>query len=128
MPGLRLEDQGNPRETARPLAPEGDSVESYAHVAPIMTITLDTRLTPSPDTICRELDGEAVILHLESGQYYGLDAIGTRIWALIPDHPRPRDIAAVLVGEYDVRPRQLEADLLDLLTRLAERSLIHVDS
>jgi len=91
-----------------------------------MTITLDTRLAPSPDTVYRELDGEAVILHLESGQYYGLDPIGTRIWALLGQNPRPRDIAAVLVGEYDVPPRQLEADLLDLLTRLAERSLIHV--
>ena len=91
-----------------------------------MTITLDTRLAPSPDTVYREIDGEAVILHLESGQYYGLDTIGTRIWALLGDHPRPRDIAAVLVGEYDVSPRQLEADLLDLLTRLADRSLIDV--
>ena len=91
-----------------------------------MTITLDTRLAPSPDTVCRELDGEAVILHLESGQYYGLDPIGTRIWEMLGDHPRPRDIAAVLVSEYDVSPQQLEADLLDLLTRLAARSLIHV--
>jgi len=90
------------------------------------TITLDTRLALSPDTVYRELDGEAVILHLESGQYYGLDPIGTRIWELIADHSRPRDIAAVLVGEYDVSPRQLEADLLDLLARLAERSLIDV--
>ena len=91
-----------------------------------MTITLDTRLAPSPDTVHRELDGEAVILHLESGQYYGLDAIGTRIWALISEYPRPRDIAAMLVSEYDVSPSQLEADLLDLLTRLAERGLVHV--
>ena len=91
-----------------------------------MTMTLDTRLAPSPDAVYRELDGEAVILHLESGQYYGLDPLGTRIWELIGVHPRPRDIAAVLLDEYDVDAERLEADLLDLLTRLAERNLIHV--
>lgn len=95
-------------------------------VAGIMAITLDTCLAPSPETVWRELDGEAVILHLESGQYYGLDPVGTRIWSLLGDHPRPRDLAAVLAGEYDVSPRRLEADVLELLTRLAERKLIHV--
>lgn len=93
-----------------------------------MTITLDTRLAPSPDTVYRELDGEAVVLHLASGQYYGLDPVGTRIWALIGEHARPRDVVTVLLDEYDVDRPRLEADLLELLTQLAERSLIHVTS
>lgn len=92
-----------------------------------MTITLDTRLAPSADTVSRELDGEAVILHLESGQYYGLDTIGTRIWTLLGDHPRPRDIAAALLEDYDVDAERLAADLLALLARLAERRLIDVE-
>ena len=92
-----------------------------------MTMTLDTRLAPSPDAVYRELDGEAVILHLETGQYYGLDPIGTRVWRLISDHPRPRDLAAVLLDEYDVDAERLASDLLALLTRLAERRLIDVE-
>jgi len=34
----------------------------------------------------------------------------------------------VLLDEYDVDRPRLEADLLELLTQLAERSLIHVTS
>jgi len=115
----------SPPLLVRWLAPAGNLWNRTA--APgTMTITLDTRLALSPDAVSRELDGEAVILHLGSGQYFGLDPIGTRIWTLLGEHHRPRDVAAVLVGEYDVRPQQLETDLLDLLTRLADRDLIHV--
>ena len=55
-----------------------------------------------------DLAGEAAILHLGSGTYYGLDPVGTRIWAL------------------EVAPDRLEADLFDLLTRLAAERLIEV--
>jgi len=119
-------DRGRSFPPARELAPAGDLWNRTARNARAMTMTLDTRLAPSPDAVYRELDGEAVILHLESGQYYGLDPLGTRIWELIGVHPRPRDIAAVLLDEYDVDAERLDAELLDLLTRLAERNLIHV--
>ena len=36
-----------------------------------------------PSVICRELSGETVLLNLESGVYYGLDAVGTRVWQLL---------------------------------------------
>ena len=36
-----------------------------------------------PSVICRELSGETVLLNLESGVYYGLDAVGTRVWQLM---------------------------------------------
>ena len=33
----------------------------------------------------RDLDGEAVILDLGSGTYFGLNQVGTRVWQLISD-------------------------------------------
>ena len=45
-------------------------------------VSLDTSLVVPEDVIFRELDGEAIILNLASGIYFGLDAIGTRMWAL----------------------------------------------
>ena len=37
----------------------------------------------SKEQVSADLAGESVVLHLKNGVYYGLDAVGTRIWALI---------------------------------------------
>lgn len=76
------------------------------------------------DVISRVLEGEAVILGLGTGTYFGLDAVGTRIWQLIEERGRVTEILARLVEEYDVEPEQCERDLLRLLDELKRRGLI----
>ncbi len=53
-----------------------------------MTPTLDAAFRIPDEVIFRELDGEAVILNLDTGIYFGLDAVGTRIWRLIEERSR----------------------------------------
>jgi coenzyme PQQ synthesis protein D (PqqD) len=76
------------------------------------------------DVISRVLKGEAVILGLGTGTYFGLDPVGTRIWQLIEERGRVTEILAGLVEEYDVEPEQCERDLLRLLGELKCRGLI----
>ncbi len=42
-----------------------------------------TRFRPKPNVLVRELGGEAVLLDIETGRYFGLNATGVRIWALL---------------------------------------------
>ncbi len=73
-----------------------------------------------------DLGGEAAILNLNSGVYYGLDPVGARIWNLIR---RPRSVQEVkdtLVAEYDVDPERCERDLLKLLGDLLNEGLVEV--
>jgi hypothetical protein len=37
------------------------------------------------DVVFRELEGEAVLLNLETGVYFGLNEVGTRIWSLLQE-------------------------------------------
>lgn len=90
------------------------------------TITLDHVLLPSPDVVFRELEGEAVLLHLETGLYFGLDPVGTRIWSLLAQGTPLRRLHARLLEEYDVAPARLEADLLQLATRLLASGLVEI--
>lgn len=76
------------------------------------------------DVVSRVLEGEAVILGLGTGTYFGLDPVGTRIWQLIEQRGSVREILAHLVEEYDVAPEQCERDLLRLLGELRSRGLI----
>jgi len=78
------------------------------------------------DQVSCDLAGEAVILHLKSGVYYGLDAVAARVWRLIQTPITVSDICDRLLHEYDVDPGQCRRDLLILLEALAAHQLIEV--
>jgi hypothetical protein len=78
------------------------------------------------DQVSCDLAGEAVILHLKTGIYYGLDSVGNRVWSLIQVPMTVGDIQATLLREYDVEPAQCERDLLALLQELTATGLIEV--
>jgi hypothetical protein len=86
-------------------------------------VSLESRFALSKDAMFRDLDGEAVILDLSSGTYFGLNAVGTRIWQLIERHGRLDAVLDELCREYDAAPDELEKDLLELVARLAEARL-----
>jgi hypothetical protein len=81
-------------------------------------------LRPSADAVFRELEGEAVILDLGSGRYFGLNRVGTRVWTLL-DAGLPVDaIVAAISDEYDAEPQRIARDVRTLLDELVARGLI----
>jgi hypothetical protein len=88
-----------------------------------MTILLDSVVAASDDAVFRELDGESVLLNLETGMYFGLDAVGTRVWQLAGDGGSLRGIRERLVEEYDAEPSVIERDLLALADTLVTKGL-----
>lgn len=89
-------------------------------------VSLDTSLVVPDDVIFRELDGEAIILNLVTGIYFGLDEVGTRLWALIMESGTLRHAVDVMSGEYDVDRGALEQDALELAGGLLDKGLIQV--
>jgi hypothetical protein len=85
---------------------------------------LDQVITVSPDALIQEVEGEAVILDLAQGQYFGLDEVGTRIWQLLQEHGSARAVFDQMLAEFDVEPERLEADLEELLEALADSGLV----
>ena len=78
------------------------------------------------DQVSSDLAGEIVILDLTRGVYYGLDAVGAHIWALLQE---PRSVEAIrdaILAEYEVEPERCEHDLLALLGNLESAHLIEV--
>lgn len=89
-------------------------------------VSLDNRVTVHQDAVFRELDGEAVILQLEAGMYFGLDPVGTRLWQLIETHGHLRSVLDAALQEFEVAPDVLERDLIELVSGLAEKQLVVV--
>ena len=73
-----------------------------------------------------DLEGEAAILHLDSGVYYGLDPVGARIWQLVQTPTSVSAVRAAILAEYDVDPGRCERDLLSLLRDLLRAGLVDV--
>ncbi len=89
-------------------------------------ISLDTTVVASKEQASADLGDEAAILNLKSGVYYGLDAVGARIWALIQTPRTVREVRDTLLEEYDVEADRCGEDLIRLLGELAEHDLIDV--
>jgi hypothetical protein len=85
---------------------------------------LDIVLHVSPDVIFRELDGESVVLDLSSGRYFGLNAVGTRVWQLIQEGHPVAGLIRTVTAEYDADAAAVEQDVLSLLEDLRTRGLV----
>jgi coenzyme PQQ synthesis protein D (PqqD) len=78
----------------------------------------------SPDVVFRNLDGEAVLLDLGSGTYFGLNEVGTRIWQMIEAGDDEPAIVSTLAAEYAAERAAIAADVKRLLGELRSRRLI----
>jgi hypothetical protein len=76
------------------------------------------------DVVTRDLNGEAVLLNLETGSYYGLDPVGTRMWELLSTLESVPEVIAVLRAEYHVDETRLRQDLDYLIVKLEEQGLL----
>lgn len=86
----------------------------------------NTTVIASSEAISCDLDGEAVILHVGSGTYFGLNPLGAEIWSLIQQERTVSEICDRLLDEYDVGREQCETEVMALLCRLKEEGLIRM--
>lgn len=86
----------------------------------------ETTIVAASNQVSCELSGEAVILHIEDGVYYGLNPVGARVWQLLQEPKQVADIRSRLLDEYEVDPAQCDQDLSALLHDLSMKKLIEV--
>ena len=82
------------------------------------------RLRVHRSVLSRELAGETVLLNLESGVYYGLDAVGTRAWNLLAEERTLADVCTIMLEEFEVTHDTLQQDLTTLVRELCEKQLL----
>jgi hypothetical protein len=74
--------------------------------------------------VSRLLDGEPILVHLETGFFYSLGGVGARAWELLEGGATARDLVATLLPEYEVDRQRLTRDVEALLDELELRELI----
>ena len=80
-----------------------------------------------PDhVLVRHLDGESVLLNLDTEKYFGLDAMGSRMFMLVTTSACIESAYEKLLEEYEVEPEILRSHLAELLSSLMGNGLLDV--
>ena len=88
------------------------------------SLSLQSVISRNPLLVSSEIDNERIMMNTKTGEYYGLDAIGNRIWTLLEKPIKISSLIEILVAEFNVSANQCESDTLEFLAQLSEKQLI----
>lgn len=82
------------------------------------------RIKRSGDVLGAAIGEELLMMSVEKGSYFSLNAVGARIWELL-EHPITLDeVVAHLMQEYDVPADACREETAKFLSALRERGLL----
>jgi hypothetical protein len=86
-----------------------------------------TLIQIADDAVATSLDGEAVILDVASGSYFGLEGVGAFVWDHLQNPITFADLVRVTVQAYDIDHATCAEDLSILLGDLRRAGLVRLD-
>ena len=89
-------------------------------------LDINAAYVPCKDAMESRLGEETVILHLVSGTYFGLDAVGTLVWGALSGGgvATPAALCAHVREAFTDAPATVEADVTAFLSDLLAHDLI----
>lgn len=87
-------------------------------------------ILPHPDVVWREVDGEVVLLNVVTGQYFGLDPVGSQVWILLQSAGAKganlQILCSLVTERFEVDSATAESDLTTLINDLLAQQLLVV--
>ncbi|HSK15145.1 MAG TPA: PqqD family protein [Gaiellaceae bacterium] len=73
----------------------------------------------------RLAEGEGgVLLHLETGEYHGINEVGSLIWELLDGERTVGEVAVALRDAVEDPPSDMSGEVISFLDRLRKRDLV----
>ena len=89
-------------------------------------IALEAIVHRSEALLSTSLGEDVVMMDVEQGAYYGLEAVAARIWTLTEQPISVGAVCARLASEYEVSPEQCRQEVQSFLGELIQRRIIQV--
>ena len=92
--------------------------------------TLNGIYAPSDDIVAREIEGEIIIVPIVSGigdmedELYTMNETGKIIWDQLNGKQSLSDIVRRLTPDYEISKKEMEKDVLGIISELLKRKLI----
>jgi len=90
------------------------------------TVDASSRLVPSATVVSGPLGDELILLNLEDGAYFSLSAVAALAWADFDGRRSIRDIAQLIVREFETDEETATRDLLELSSELLSAGLVQI--
>ncbi len=87
-------------------------------------LNTDSVVVVSDDLTTAELGGEAILLDVKSGNYFGLNEVGTFIVDLVRQPTSVASIVDIMLREFAVDPEDLQRDVMNFLSQLYDQGLV----
>ena len=91
-----------------------------------MKIALEAKIRRNDDIVFGDCEGELALLDIDSGDHFGLNETGARIWELLDTTQSAAELIAALVREFDAPAEALRAEVLAFLERLIESGIVEI--
>ncbi len=76
------------------------------------------------DVLMASISGQAVLMSVQKGVYFGLDMIGTEIWRRLETPIAVSSLIELLIAAFDGEADEIRRDVVRFLDALAEAELI----
>ena len=87
-------------------------------------VSKSTTIVASDDCLSTTTDGESVILHVEHGEYYGFNEVGTDIWEFAQEPRSVDEICQMVRSSYDVGEARCLNDVTELVEEMLDLELV----
>ena len=85
---------------------------------------LSKTVQQNPNLVVTNIDGDLVILHPDTGEYYGAKVIGNQIWQMMAEPIVVNTMVDKLTAEYDAERETIAEDVASFLDDLLNEGLI----
>ncbi|GBE57320.1 hypothetical protein BMS3Abin01_00232 [bacterium BMS3Abin01] len=83
-------------------------------------------LIKNDDVLFTSMGEDAVLLHVNRGDYYSLNKVGARLWILTDGSKSIADLAGLITEEFEITREAAEKDILELAEQLVSEGLVKV--
>ena len=73
------------------------------------------------------VDGQVVLLNLETAEFFGLDEIAKRVWDILSEGASIKQAATTMSLDYEASEDQILVDIIGLISNLRDLGLVRVD-
>ena len=87
---------------------------------------MNSRVILSENIFAQEVDGEMVLMDMESEDYFGLDTIGASFWQVLQEEETLQKTLDHLLDLYDTEESVLKKDLIEFVEKLVTNGLASV--
>ena len=87
-------------------------------------ISIKSIISQNPDMIASEIDGEAVMMSIEHGSYYGMNPVASSIWASAEKSVSAETICKNIFAQYEISFEQCQKDTMKFIEDLIQKEIL----